>query len=408
MPLSRVLLPALLFAAAGCSRPAPAPDAQQPSQLQNVDAALRKGAHFLVTQQSANGAWRSDVYGQFKDGPSLTPLVLQALGGIATGDAEIEKACRKGAAYLAGLARADGSIDEGPHGLSYPAYTAALATTVLSQPANAAHRKARDAWLRYLRERQLTEALGWEPNDREFGGWGFAGLPPRKPGKEELRQALLESNLSATVYALEALRAAEVPEEELPYLRALVFLGRCQNFNPAAAQREPAFDDGGFFFIYDDPVRNKAGPAGKDKAGRERYHSYGSTTADGLRALILCGAPAKDVRVTAAQRWLEEHFRTDAQPGTYAPENEPRRDAVYYYYCCSTARAFRAAGVRELTTPHGRVNWAKELAEALLQRQREDGSWINDVRAQREDDPIVATSLALEALAACRASILGQ
>src|SRR6267378_2016859 len=40
---------------------------------------------------------------------------------------DIQAGCRKGAAYLAKMAQADGTIDAGPHGLSYPVYTAALA-----------------------------------------------------------------------------------------------------------------------------------------------------------------------------------------------------------------------------------------------------------------------------------------
>jgi squalene-hopene/tetraprenyl-beta-curcumene cyclase len=384
----------------------------QHSIIERINTALRKGSQFLVAQQSAEGAWRSDVYGQFKDGTALTPLVLQALDDLTAQDPAVAASYTKGIAYLAGFARADSSIDEGPHGLSYPVYTAALTTIVLSQPPNADRRKARDAWLRYLRERQLTEALGWEPTDQEFGGWGFAGTVPRKPGPGELRPSLLESNLSATVCALEALRSAGVTEKEpanaLTYLRVLTFLGRCQNFSPDPKKGESTFDDGGFFFIYGDPVRNKAGPAGKDKMGRERFHSYGSMTADGIRALLACGRPVDDTRVAAARRWLEEHFQTDAHPGAFTPENEPRRDAVYFYYCNSAARAFHTLGIQQVQTPRGRVSWATELAEALLRRQQADGSWVNDVRAQREDDPVVATALALGALEVCRSSLLSR
>ena len=107
---------------------------------------------------------------------------------------------------------------------------------------------------------------------------------------------MTESNLSATVTALEALRAAGITASDPDVRKALLFCERCQNFGD-----EPAFDDGGFHFIYDDGVRNKAGVAGMDRQGRERYVSYGSATADGFRALLNCGLPRDHPRVAAAR-----------------------------------------------------------------------------------------------------------
>ena len=42
-------------------------------------------------------------------------------------------------------------------------------------------RDSLDAWVKYLRERQLTEARGWDPADKEYGGWGYCAVIPRKP-----------------------------------------------------------------------------------------------------------------------------------------------------------------------------------------------------------------------------------
>src|SRR5262249_40169841 len=157
------------------------------------------------------------------------------------------------------------------------------------------------------------------------GGWGYSPRLPKKPLPSEPPPPLTESNLSATLFALEALRAAGCGADDPAVRKALVFIQRCQNYEDDPERRQPELDDGGFFFIYDDPVRNKAGVAGKDKAGRERYHSYGSTTADGLRALRLCGRPADDPRVRAARAWLESYFRADSHPGQYAPDREENR-----------------------------------------------------------------------------------
>ena len=323
--------------------------------------------------------------------------------------AEIENRYHKGVAYLAAQVRRDGTIETGPQGINYPVYTAAGAVGVLSQPCNARHRDARDGWLAYLRERQLTEDLGWQPDDKPYGGWGYAPRLPRKPKPGEPLPPLTESNLSATVFALEALREAGVKQDDPALRKALVFVRRCQNYSDDERQREAAFDDGGFFFIYDDGVRNKAGVAGKDRSGQDRYFSYGSTTADGLRALLLCGRPADDPRVAAARAWLEANFRSDSNPGKYADEPpSPTREAVYYYYCCSVARALLAARLEELRTPRGKVRWAETLADELVKRQRRDGSWCNHLVPQREDDPLVATSLGALALATCRESLTGK
>jgi squalene-hopene/tetraprenyl-beta-curcumene cyclase len=225
---------------------------------------------------------------------------------------------------------------------------------------------------------------------------------PRKPLPGEGGPPLLESNLSATAFALQALRAAGCSSSDPAYAAALVFVKRCQNY---ADESDEAFDDGGFFFIYDDAVRNKAGVAGKDRTGRERFSSYGSTTADGLGALLACGLPPTHARVAAARAWLESHFDVTGVPGKYAASREANRAAVYHYYCWSLARALHAAGVKEVTTPAGKLRWAEALADELLKRQRADGSWVNEVMAQRENDPLIATSEAAAGLAVCRSAL---
>jgi squalene-hopene/tetraprenyl-beta-curcumene cyclase len=393
----------LAAAFAGC-RQGPPPCADPPTRLDTINQSLARAADYLAGRQDPDGAWRSDLYGPFKDGPSLTPLVLVALHTAPYSDRK-DAAVQRGQQYLAAMARPDGGIDPAPHGLTYPVYTASLAVSALRHPDPLRHPEATEAWEAYLRERQLTEKLGWDPSDKPYGGWGYCGALPRKPRPGEGGPPLLESNLSATVFALHALRAGGCPADDPALKAALVFLKRCQNYSDDPAQRDPAFDDSGFFFIYDDPVRNKAGAAGKDKAGRERFYSYGSTTADGLCGLLACGLPLDDPRVVAACGWLQIHFDVTKHPGTYAPDRESSRDSVYYYYCWSLARALDASGVRERAIdgkPGKVIYWAELLADELIRRQRDDGSWASDALAQRENDPLVATSQAAAALGVCR------
>jgi squalene-hopene/tetraprenyl-beta-curcumene cyclase len=364
-----------------------------------VEAALASALRFLLDRQTPDGAWRSDTYGVFKGGDALTPLVLSALLALPAEVRGLAYA-RTGLAYLAGMACADGTIDEGPHGLSYPVYTASLSVAVLSHAEAAGQEAARAAWLNYLRARQLTEALGWQPVDREYGGWGYAHDLPRKPALEPLTLP----NLSATVFALEAIRAASCGADDPAVRRGLAFVCRCQNYPDDPSRADPLFDDGGFFFLHGDPPRNKAGSAGTDRAGCERWVSYGSTSADGLRGLLACRLGHDDARVAAARSWLVRNFSAGTHPGRFPETRRAVQASVYFYYSWSVAHALAACPPPSVSA-EGAPGWAEALADALLRRQRADGSWLNEAVEVREDDPIVATALALGALAACRRAL---
>jgi squalene-hopene/tetraprenyl-beta-curcumene cyclase len=145
---------------------------------------------------------------------------------------------------------------------------------------------------------------------------------------------------------------------------------------------------------------------GTDRLGRQRFASYGSATADGLGALVASGLRLDDPRVAAARQWLADNFSAASHPGRYAESREHVRPALYYYYCSSLARTLAAARVADLESPSRSAPWAEAMADELLARQRTDGSWINPVVDVREDDPLVATPLAMMALACCRSSML--
>lgn len=391
-------------ATAPATAPATARAAQ--SRVARIDRALAGASRYLVARQSRDGAWRSDVYGPLRDGPTLTPYVMTCLYLIQRGEDRERAALSNGSAYLRGLIDAASAEPREP--LGDAVYTAAPASWVAVLGGRTEENlRLQQAWVRYLRGRQLNASLGWDTNDPAFGGWGYAVPVPHKPGPGDFTPPLLGSNLSATVYALGALRCANVPMDDPAYGEILTFVKRCQNFADDAGQADPAFDDGGFYFTPGDPAMNKAGVAGTDRLGRTRYHAYGSMTADGLRALLHAGLPPDHPRVIAARRWLERHFTPDANPGTFAPGREVLRNATYYYYCWSAAHALMHLEVKEIETTSGRVNWAEALADVLIARQRPDGSWSNAFTDTKEDDPLVATPAAAAALAVCRRVIAG-
>jgi len=356
-----------------------------------IDDAIVRAVQFLAEQQSPDGAWRSSVYGPLKDGPSLTGFVAATIARIES-HPQARLSFDRAVEYLAG-------IDPGAGGTTYPVYAAAGAVIALGCRSTIGCAASRDTWLAFLRRQQLVETLGWQESDDSFGGFSFAHERP-KPIDGRPPSPMAVPNLSATVFALDAIRSAGCSADDAAIQKALAFVERCQNWCDDETAGDSRFDDGGFYFLQGDPTRNKAGEAGVDATGRTRYVSYGSATADGLRALLACGLSTEHPRVRAARRWLVGNFSAENHPGGYPSDREYLRPALYYYFCASAAEALLISSPRD-----GDSRWAAELAQALFSRQRQDGSWRNSAVDVREDDPLVATPLAISALVAAKATL---
>ena len=70
---------------------------------------------------------------------------------------------------------------------------------------------------------------------------------------------------------------------------------------------------------------------------------------------------------------------------------ESIRDAYYYYYNWSIADVFRES--EDSTT-----RLIAQLSKALLRRQSANGSWENTLIDGKEDDPLIATPMAISSL----------
>jgi hypothetical protein len=385
----------LTLLACGCHPNHGAPTTPQPSPVpreltRKINKSLEAAAQYLIQRQSPDGAWRSETYGFLKDGASLTPHVAVLLGQLPP-RFEAIGAVENAKKFLRATSREN---------LVYPVYTAAATTLMFPSEL-----EIRLPWIDYLRQHQLTESLNWQLSDAEYGGWSYAPNPPRRPADIKNRGPWDWSNLSATAAALEALRAAGLTDADPAISPALLFAERCQNLPPEGYQGDEKFDDGGFFFSPAEPIRNKAGIAGNDQYG-QRFNSYGSATVDGIIILTDCGLPPDHPRLAAARNWLNKRFDVEHNPGKFVPANEDLRDATYFYYCRGLARVMHRLGWRYWQKDQQNIDGARMLIETLLKRQRPDGSWTNSFTDGREDDPLVATPMAAEALLLCMQIIL--
>lgn len=306
------------------------------------DPAIR----FLLRHQSDDGAWRSDTYGAFRDGRALTPHVLRCLARFD--NPTLAAAKKKAVSWL--LASKD----------LFDAFPIHIASAVLES-------SARIDTLAPLQPLAVKRLLGLQT---QSGGWSYSPVPVTPTNSPAPMQ---QPNLSATAIAIDGLRAAR--GHTWMIVRALPFVRTCQNHGTG----DPDFDDGGFFQMPLDPTRNKAGRSGTDRHEKSRFTSYAAATADGLRCLLSAGLPTDSPDVISARQWLDNF--------SWSPDASPP-DLVYY-----CARSIS----RTATMPGGSIRAAKSIRPELTKAVLPGGSWKNPAAEMRENDPIVATALALEA-----------
>lgn len=358
---------------------------------QEINPAVARGIEWLLAQQQADGAWRSAKYAQLQAGPAATALAVVTLAGVTANEPEASvpglgarRAIDNALPFLLNNLAPVGYVSSPDDASEYPTYATALTLLALDRLPSTDRGPYADAIRRmqtYLAATQVSAPL---PNElataNDVGGWGLVGGEPSDPS------SFRTANVSTTRYALEALAPVAAAHPET--------LRRARQF---LIQRQNA--DGGFSFL-SDPLDqlNKAGaidPAREDEAFVAR--SYGTTTADGLLALRDAGLPENDPHVAAAVDWLNAHPRVDAVPGFPSDEvSTAAAQGLFYYYAAALAQATAAFPDAPFAAR------APELAAELISRQRPDGSWANTIATMREDDPLTATCLALDALATLR------
>ena len=346
-----------------------------PGTRLHVEKSLKRSIDWLFTQQAKDGGWHSKTYGSMRGGASITALVLYTLSRNPNSIPESRrKDVERSLAFLRRGIRKKGFVVPPDGSLDYPCYATAMTLIAARRLKLKLPKIERDRLIAFLLKEQLTEAKGFKANHPDYGGWDLlAGS-----GTTEVTTG---TNVSISAYVLEALRAEKGPAVVQARKLAAKWISRCQNLPK----------DGGFYFH---PKRSHLGNKAlwTDKDGKSP-RSYGTATCDGLHILRSVGISLKDPRFQAGLGWLKRHTAVNVVPGfEQAPKSLGWKEGLRYYY------ASRLAPLLPLLKAKDAANRRTKLVTVLLKAQRTDGSWKSESARMREDDPLIATCLAIIAL----------
>ncbi len=399
----RPLLKAVLAAAvsaAGCgsrsqapspqagSGPAPAPAAGgklDPALLGKVRAAVGKAQAFLYAAQDDGGGWRDPGYTAM----AATALLRTTPGATRVTHPKIWKALDN----LVSFQKPDGAIFAQGNA-NYVTSVSVMAFLASKDPA---YRPAAEKAARYVGEAILDEGEGASPKDSVH--YGGSGYEKRRPDQTELYADL--SNTSYTLEALDKALAEGIPVDEKALEAAKVFLERCQHRTESGNASPWASDDpqyaGGMVYH---PKESKAGEVTLPD-GRKILLPYGSMTYAGIKSFIYARVSKDDPRVRAAVDWIRKNYTLERNPGFDITRSLDQGARGLFYYFDTYAKAHHAIGEDVFQDAKGvKHPWRTEIAEALLARQRPDGSWVNEKDENwMEGNPVLATAYALLALA---------
>lgn len=355
----------------GCTAASRSPDRAAAREANGGIAALGRGHTWLWSAQAPDGRFASATYGLLRSGQSLTPFALDSLLASSPGllDLPADRVDHAIDAMIR-MQSADGSLGlQGPSA-DYPCYATGLFLSCLGGARREGWQDKAVPSIAWLRSQQLRGAEGWAGHPAQ-GGWGMGTRVRLRPPHAG------HVDLSMTRRVLEGLRAAGLAADDPALVEARDFVARCQT------------SDGSFVYSPVELALNK-GLRASDGSPR----GYGSATTDGLLCLRALSRD-RDGAFERALQWLRDNHRVDRNPGLDGGPMEPFAEAMRGYYRAGAARCFAAFG--------GPDRWRLPLIETIASEQRDDGSFVGTNGLQKEDDPIIGTSFAVQALAAALA-----
>ena len=185
----------------------------------------------------------------------------------------------------------------------------------------------------------------------------------------------LRPDLTNLEIALQALKEAGLPENDVVWRKAIKFIQRAQNYSETNDQ-DWAATDGGFVYY-----------PGFSYATEGGTRSYGSMNYAGLLSYSYANVGKEDSRVRRALDWIRRNYTVDENPGTGLT-------TLYYYYLVF-AKALNAFGETIIIDADGQPhNWREDLGRKLLAEQYAEGYWVNEDPAFMQDNKVLVTSFA--------------
>ena len=348
------------------------------SQQSVANKSLARGCQFLLEKQNEDGSWKSEYYGNLKQGAATTSLVLFALSNARDPRIKTQKkVVEKAFGFLRQGIQKHGYVCN-VTGPDYANYATALTLLAARNFESRFHwqmlsDEERKKLVAFLVNSQLDETHGLDSKADDYGGWDLSGWmqsPRFSPG----------SNISVTSFVLSALAPEKGKSVAACRDKARLWIKRIRN------------TDGGFHFH---PKKDHAGNKAEwvdDKSLMPQ--SYGTPTVDGMRALRSLELPETEVQKCVG--WLEKNglAHNNFVPGFSDQQNGDAswgQGLLYYYFMSlSLERQYLSAKLAK--------HYKKSTIDLLVTRQKKDGRWENSSARMREDDPLIATSFAVIAL----------
>lgn len=341
---------------------------------QSAADSAKKAADFLIAQQGADGTFGK---GRESAMPGLVGLVLEGLANSPQKLREANPAVAKAAQYILSKQQPSGAFAIPEFGLEN--YNTACASIGLAALENPAHKPALEKAKAFI----LSCQYAGKDEEAGHGSFSYAG---GKPG-----------DLSNTAFSLEALKTLGLDENSPAWKNATMFIRRCQD-NPETNDvpaMKAGSGSGGFVYV------PGSSPFGTENGKDQKYvpRPYGNMTYEAVKSLIYAKVKSDDPTLAAAMKWVKNNYEVAKHPGSQGGEG-------YYYYVVAFAKAFSAAGIKELELADGRkVNWAKDMAAHLASIQKPDGSFANENGRWMEGNPVLSTTYALQALSLCEKAL---
>jgi squalene-hopene/tetraprenyl-beta-curcumene cyclase len=346
----------------------------------SATAAAKKAVDFLTAQQNEDGTFGKSPAAKV---PGVVGLAVKAIADSPGHPREKDnKVLEKAAKYLVGLQQPSGAITLPRFGND--SYNTAVAVIALSALENPAYKDNIEKAKKYILSCQLGDENGFNEKDSadKYGGFGY------EPGNTK-------PNVSIGGFTLEALKAAGLEEGSPAWKNAVKFIKRSQDnteTNDFAGMKD-GDNTGGF--IYAPGVADDFGSVVSKRTGKTVPKPYGNMTYQAVKSLLLAGVKKDDPALQAAFKWIKNNYSVTENPGG-------KGTMGYYYYIVAFSKAFTAMGEKELDLPDGKkAHWARDMATQVMTLQKADGSFANEDKEWMENDPVLATAYALDALSLC-------